>query len=559
MIYTDAQLCEKIAEMMVTFENEVVEFKEARTNYSFNEIGKYFSALGNEANLRGLREAWLIFGVTNDTKEIVGSVYRKSGNLQSLKKEIAPHTNERLTFMEIYEITMKEQRVVAFQIPPAIPGIPTTWDGAAYAREHESLVPLPMNKLDLIRSQVGMDWSKEIVEGATIEDLDPEAIQYARTLFTRKQRVGSKAQEMLDALSDIEVLNKAGITFKGQITRAALLLLGKSESAFYFDGFIPRITWTLYNADNSAKAYEHFDMPMLLAIDKVYAKIRNERYRYIAAQQTLFPEEVDQYDPNLIKEILNNCLAHSDYRLRGRINVEEFEDRLVFLNEGSFIPETIEQALEPGYKPPYYRNSFLCRAMVNLYMIDTNSMGIPMIYQIQRDKCFPLPSYDLDTANRVKVTVYGKILDKNYTQLLHANGDLSLHTVFLLDQVQKRHNISKENYAYLKKQELVEGRYPNIYVSFKVAEAIGQKVQYISDKGLDEALCKQLIIQALRSSPCSMRELLSILDRGALSAVLSNQQKSRKVSNLLQKMKAEGTIGLQGIRGHATWHLKDTN
>lgn len=262
MIYTDAQLCEKIAEMMVTFENEVVEFKEAKNNYSFNEIGKYFSALGNEANLRGLREAWLIFGVTNDTKEIVGSVYRKSGNLQSLKKEIAPHTNERLTFMEIYEITMKGQRVVAFQIPPAIPGIPTTWDGAAYAREHESLVPLPMNKLDLIRSQVGMDWSKEIVEGATIEDLDPEAIHHARTLFARKQRAGSKAQEILETLSDIEVLNKAGITFKGQITRAALLLLGKSESAFYFDGFIPRITWTLYNADNSVKAYEHFDMPM---------------------------------------------------------------------------------------------------------------------------------------------------------------------------------------------------------------------------------------------------------------------------------------------------------
>lgn len=170
--------------------------------------------------------------MTNDTKEIVGSAYRKSGGLQGLKKEIATHTNERLTFMEIYEVTMKGQRVVAFQIPPAIPGIPTIWDGAAFAREHESLVPLPMNKLDLIRSQVGMDWSKEIVEGATIEDLDPEAIRQARTLFARKQREGSKAQEILETLSDIEVLNKAGITFKGKITRAALLLLGKSEWIF---------------------------------------------------------------------------------------------------------------------------------------------------------------------------------------------------------------------------------------------------------------------------------------------------------------------------------------
>lgn len=143
-----------------------------------------------------------------------------------------------------------------------------------------------------------------------------------------------KAQEVLKKLSDIEVLNKAGITIKGKITRTALLLLGKSEAKYFFDGFIPRITWTLYNADNSVKAYEHFDIPMLMAVDKVYSRIRNVKYRYIAGQQTLFPDEVDQYEPELIKEIINNCIAHQDYRLRGKINVEEFEDRLVFINEG---------------------------------------------------------------------------------------------------------------------------------------------------------------------------------------------------------------------------------
>lgn len=48
--------------------------------------------------------------------------------------------------------------------------------------------------------------------------------------------------------------------------------------------------------------------------------------------------------------------------------------------------------------------------MVNMYMIDTNSMGIPMIFNIQKARCFPLPSYDLDVMNRVSVTVYGKCL-----------------------------------------------------------------------------------------------------------------------------------------------------
>lgn len=554
MIYTDMKLKEKIVALIDSFENEVAEFKEARSNFSFNDIGKYFSALSNEANLRGLPEAWLIFGIS-DRKEFVGTEFRKQGGLQNLKRELVNGTNERLTFMEIYELSMNGSRVIAFQIPPAIRGIPTTWQGAAYAREHESVSPLPMNKVDLIRSQIGMDWSKEIVEGATLDDLDGEAVKRARELFSRRQSDRKTAQEILRKLSDVEVLNKAGITIKGNITRTALLLLGKSESQYFFDGFIPRITWTLYNGDNSVKTYEHFDMPLLLAVDKVYSRIRNVKYRYIAGQQTLFPDEVDQYEPEMIKEILNNCIAHQDYRLRGKINVEEFEDRLVFINEGGFIPETIEQALEPGYKPPYYRNVFLCNAMVNLYMIDTNSMGIPMMYQIQRDKCFPLPTYDLDTIDRVKVMVYGKILDKNYTQLLHSNGELDIHTVFLLDKVQKKETISKENFKVLRKQELVEGRYPNLFVSFKVADTVGQKADYIRNKGLDDDICKQLIIKALeKMGEAGRQDLMEILEK-ALPEVLNENQKSKKISNLLQAMKKDGVIAARGTNRYAKWYL----
>lgn len=555
MIYTDIQLKEKIIQMIESFESEVVEFKEAKTNYSFNDIGKYFSALSNEANIRGFQEAWLVFGISND-KKFTGTEFRKQGGLQSLKKELVNGTNERLTFLEIYELSMHKCRIIAFQIPPAIRGIPTTWQGAAYAREHESLCPLPMNKVDLIRSQIGMDWSKEIVKEASMEDLDPVAVKKARELFSKRQSDRGKAQEILSKLSDVEVLNKAGITIKGKITRTALLLLGKSESAYFFDGFIPRITWTLYNADNSVKAYEHFDMPMLLAVDKVYNKIRNEKYRYIAGQQTLFPDEVNQYEPELIKEIINNCIAHQDYRMRGKINVEEFEDKLVFINEGAFIPETIETALEPGYKPPYYRNVFLCNAMVNLYMIDTNAMGIPMMYQIQRDKCFPLPTYDLSIANRVRVTVYGKILDKNYTQLLHADTELNMRMVFLLDKVQKQEVISKESFKLLKRQGLVEGRYPNIFVSFKVADIVGQKAAYIRNRGLEDDICKQLIVKALEAmGEASKQEIMEVLEN-ALPEVLDDRQKSKKVSNLLQAMKKKGLVAAEGKTRHAKWILQ---
>ncbi len=554
MIYSEKQLKEKIIQMIETFEDEVVEFKEARSNYSFKDIGKYFSALGNEANIRDKKEAWLIFGVDNK-KNIIGTEYRKDGNLQQLKKEIVGGTNERMTFMEIYELEIEKHRIVAFQIPPALRGIPTTWNGAAYAREDENTCPLPVDKMDLIRSQVGVDWSKVIVDEATLDDLDPEAIAYARSLFIKKQNAAKKATEILEKMSDVEILNKAGLLIKGKVTNTALILLGKEESIYLFDGFIPRITWTLYNGDGSVKAYEHFDIPLLLAVDKTYSKIRNEKYRYIAGQQTLFPDEVDQYAPDVVKEILNNCIAHSNYQLRGKINIEEFEDKLVFINEGNFIPETVERALEEGYKPPYYRNTFLCHAMVNLYMIDTNSMGILMMYQIQREKCFPLPTYDLEEPNRVKVTLFGKILDRNYTQLLHANENLDLHVVFLLDKVQKHETISKDSFQILKKAGLVEGRYPNLFVSYKVANIVGQKTDYVRNKGLSNDVYKQIIINALKTmKDASVSELKEVLI-GALPAIFDEKQQSKKVSNILQSMKREGIADVDGTGHSARWFL----
>ena len=45
MIYTDIQLKEKIMQMLESFESEVVEFKEAKTNYSFNDIANIFLRL----------------------------------------------------------------------------------------------------------------------------------------------------------------------------------------------------------------------------------------------------------------------------------------------------------------------------------------------------------------------------------------------------------------------------------------------------------------------------------------------------------------------------------
>ena len=124
-------------------ENEWVEFKKAEHDYSFEELGKYFSALSNEANLRGKDAAWLVFGVDDKTRNVVGSQYRmQSGGVESLKHEIANHTTNHVSFVEVHELTVPEGRVLMFEIPPAPRGVPLAWKNHYYGRDGESLVAL---------------------------------------------------------------------------------------------------------------------------------------------------------------------------------------------------------------------------------------------------------------------------------------------------------------------------------------------------------------------------------------------------------------------------------
>ena len=134
-------------------ETEWLEFKEAQNQYDFDKLGKYFSALSNEANLKRQACGWLVFGVKDD-RSVCGSQFRENlAHLDSLKQEIANHTIGNLTFDEIYVLNHPSGRVVMFKIPPALQGIPTAWKGHWYGRNGESLGALSLREIETIRLQ----------------------------------------------------------------------------------------------------------------------------------------------------------------------------------------------------------------------------------------------------------------------------------------------------------------------------------------------------------------------------------------------------------------------
>ena len=238
-------------------ETEVVEYKAAKQNYDFEDIGKYFSALSNEANLRGTECGWLLFGITND-RQINGTAYRKEASMPSVGLR-------------------RGKRVVAFQIPAGAFATPTTWHGIPWSRENESLVEMPKFKLEAIYGQSRPDWSRQLAFEANLDDLDPDAVSFACKKYVEKFEESQPAVRDLD---EVSILSKMGLIIHGHVTNAALVLLGKSEASVFLGGIEPRITWTLYASDGSTIAYEHFEPPFIMQVDRVLGKIRNEKYRF---------------------------------------------------------------------------------------------------------------------------------------------------------------------------------------------------------------------------------------------------------------------------------------
>lgn len=521
-------------------ETEWMEFKVNNPS----EIGEYISALANSAVLCGEPAGYMVWGVENGTHRLVGTRFdfgaeRHKG--QALENWVATQLNPQVGF-RVLEVSDANLRFVILEVPAAQAVV--RFAGTAYIRvnEHKKKLNDHGDKEAALFAALdprnAEDWSRQICPNATLADLDPAAIEKARGEYAKKYPEKSADLAQWD---DATFLNKAKVTVEGKITRAALILLGKEEAVHHLP-VPPVLTWILMGADGTKKDYRHFHPPFLLATDRLLALIRNHKVRELPGG-TLFPQEVDKYDPWVIREALHNCVAHQDYRAGGRVSVMEYEDELAFANSGTFIPGDVEHALAMQGPPARYRNAWLAQqGMVNFRMIDTIGSGIETMFRKQRDRAFPMPDYDFSEQGTVRVRIAGRVLDAQYTRMLLAKTNLPLPDVMALDRIQRHRAIEKAQADRLRAEKLVEGRYPNLHVSAKLADTTNKRAEYIRQRGVDKAFLKKLVLDYLDEFSQATKQDLEGLLLEKMPDVLSKDQKKTKVKNLIQEMRRDQSI-----------------
>ena len=455
--------------------------------------------------------------------------------LDKLKHEISVNTTDGISFLDIFEVypivDEQQKRVIMFKIPAAITAMPTGWKNRYYGREGDSLGNLTQNEIDIIRKQHHKDWSKLIIPNSSIIHLDSAAIQIAREKYKGKKQKEFISRDV-DAMSDAEFLTKLRLMDGGRLTHAAMILLGNPDHKHLIER-PPTVMWRLFGGTGGNRDYEIFEIPFITIGDRIYSKLRNLTYRYMPNQMSLFPVETMQYDQSMLYELLNNCVVHQEYSMGARIYVDEYEDRIKFINPGTFIPGNIRVVLDPSYAPPFYKNQLLAETMTNFGMIDTATMGIRKVFDILRKKYFPMPDYETE-HHQVRVTVYGKILDINYTRLLFDNPNFDLDMVFLLDTVQKGEKLPIDEIKKLRKMGLIEGKAQSLFLSSGVEKMLDKKERYIKNKAFDDQYYKDMIIEYIRKFGKANKKNIRVLLMDKLPDALDDVNSQIKTAEIIK-------------------------
>ena len=443
-----------------------VEFKKGeRGNVSYNGGSKtepsdrrrcilgYVTALCNE------KGGTMVIGMHDSYPHKVIGTKQCENAIGQLESDIYRDSGIRT---DVYELFEDDKRVLVIDVPPRPRGRVFKFEDVALMRVGEELKPMSDEVYLSIIQEQEPDFSEQYCDGVKIDDLDDDAINILKEKYAKKQKNPSfRSLDKYQALSDLNLI------FHDKVTNAAVLLLGKQE---VINRIYPQAKVSLeYRTSESNihfDAREFFDGPYYLMIDKLWAAI-NSRNGSVPVRSGIYKDfDIPLFNEEVIREALNNAIAHRAYGIQGEIVVKQYPTKIIFVNPGGFPHGvTVDNILYVQSTP---RNRLLADVLSKTGLVERSGQGVDNIYLDTLSEGKPAPDYSKTDAFCVTLILSSKIEDAAFSQYINSIQDslpddakLTVYDVLTLNMIRQSKNrqaLDKRIVANLLRSGYIEQR-----------------------------------------------------------------------------------------------------
>lgn len=357
----------------------------------------YVIALCNEGGGR------LVIGMHDNYPHRVTGTRQAQDAIGQLESDIYRDTTIRPEIYELYD--EENRRVLVIEVPSRPIGKVFKFEDVPLMRVGEELKPMSDAMYLKILQESEPDFSEKICEGLTLEDLDEEAIGVMKQGYAQRwNKPEFVSTPTLQVLQDFALMNK-----DGQLTNAALILLGKSE-AIRKHLYCNRVTveYRLYHSMIEYTARQEFQQPLLLMVDSVWNYINQPASNPLQHYNDGFRiGDIPAFNREVVREAILNACCHRVMYIQSDVVIKQYPDQLIITNAGGFpVGVDVDNILTVNSMP---RCKLITEVLQKAGFIEKSGQGVDkMFYHCLMDGK-RLPDYSLTDDWQVCLRLSGEI------------------------------------------------------------------------------------------------------------------------------------------------------
>jgi ATP-dependent DNA helicase RecG len=540
-----------------------VEFKAAEQgNFSYDGGNKtqpkerrkcilgYVTALCNEGG------GTLVLGMHDKYPHKVLGTQQSINAIGLLESKIYNDCGIRPNIYELYEDPENHRgRVLVIQVDGRPTGKLFRFEDVPLMRVGEELKPMSDERILQILCEHEPDFSAEFCTGLKFADLESEAIDILKKRYSEKQQNPNfRTLTNRQALSDLKLISGNRITY------AALILLGKSD---IIQKYLPQAMILLeYRKSVSLIPFDNrqsYCGPFYKIVDELWHDI-NLHNSKIDIQHNSYFDNIKYFNEEVIREAINNAVAHRDYRRNSETVIKLYPDLFVVMNAGGFPLGVSQNNLLDVQSTP--RNRLLSEVLASTGIGERSGQGVDKIYRLTLSEGKEPPDYSHSDNFRVELRIDATIKDVAFAMFIESeqrdlepDEKLSVSEVIGLDSIRRGNSeaVSRDIISRLLSRKLIEKRGKTRATHFILAksyyEMCGENAQYTYEQEWNVEQVLPYILTHFKSfKTAKMKDF---------AALLEPHLTRRQVRNVIDKM-IPRYLTKSGAGSATTYSLSDT-